>query len=46
VLIVLIVPVLISIFFFWLSKRNDKIKSELARYETLFGDEEKTAEDL
>jgi hypothetical protein len=46
VLIVLIVPVLISIFFFWLSKRNERIKSELARYETLFKDEEKTAEDL
>jgi hypothetical protein len=46
VVIVLIVPVLVSIFFFWLSKRNERIKSELARYETLFGDEEKTAEDL
>ncbi len=45
-LIVLTVPVIISSFFFWLSKRNERIKSDLARYETLFGDEKKKAEDV
>jgi len=46
VVIVLIVPVIISIFFFWLSKRNERIRSDLERYDNLFGDEKKTAEDL
>ena len=45
-LFILIIPTIISIFFFWLSKRNERIKSELARYETLFGNDKKTGEDL
>jgi len=46
VLLVLIIPTVISFFFFWLSKRNERIKADLARYETLFGDEKNKAQDI
>jgi hypothetical protein len=46
VVLVLVVPAIISAFFFWLSKRNERIKNDLARYETLFGKEEKSASEF
>ena len=45
VLIVLIIPIIISAIFFWLSKRNQKIKLDLDRYEVLYKDENKEPED-
>lgn len=41
VILILVVPIVVSFFFQFLNWRNDKIKSELERYETLFGKEKK-----
>jgi hypothetical protein len=41
VILILVIPIVFSFFFYFLSKRNERIKGDLERYETLFGKEEK-----